>query len=131
MWTWVTKLFGAGDTIKKTLDGVGDFAKDIKAIATGKIDPETLLQLEQKFAEMDNILAQHQATVLSTEVQGSWLQRNWRPITMIVFLILIILNQFNILIIPLSNEIWSLFKIGLGGYVGGRSLEKVVSILKK
>jgi hypothetical protein len=131
MWAWVAKLFGSGDTIKKTLNGVGDLAKDIKTIVTGKVDTETLLELEKKFAELDNAIAQHQATVVSAEAQGSWLQRNWRPITMLVFLVLVILNQFKLLTIPLSEEIWGLFKVGLGGYIGGRSLEKVVSTLKK
>jgi hypothetical protein len=131
MIAWIKGLFSSGDTIKKTLNGVGDLAKDIKTIVTGKVDTETLLELEKKFAELDNAIAQHQATVVSAEAQGSWLQRNWRPITMLIFLLLVILNQFKLLTIPLSDEIWGLFKIGLGGYIGGRSLEKVVSTLKK
>ena len=131
MWAWLSNLIGAKDVVKETLSGVGDLAKDIKTIVTGKVDTETLLELEKKFAELDNAIAQHQATVVSAEAQGSWLQRNWRPITALVFLVLIVLNQFNFLIIPLSEEIWNLFKIMLGGYVGGRSLEKVVSTLKK
>lgn len=131
MWAWLSNLIGAKDVVKETFSGVGNLAKDIKTIITGKVDPETLLELEKKFAELDNAIAQHQATVISSEAQGSWLQRNWRPITMLTFLILTILNQFNLLTIPLSDEIWNLFKIGLGGYIGGRSLEKVVSTLKK
>ena len=130
MWAWLSNLIGAKDVVKETLSGVGDLAKDIKTIVTGKVDPETLLELEKKFAELDNAIAQHQATVISAEAQGSWLQRNWRPITMLTFLVLTILNQFNLLAIPLSDEIWSLFKVGISGYIGGRSLEKIVKCVK-
>lgn len=131
VWGWVAKLFNSGDAVKKTLEGVGDLAKDIRTVVTGKIDTETMLQLEIQFAKLDNALAQFQASVVSTEAKGNWLQRSWRPITMLTFLILTILNQFDLLTIKLSDEIWGLFKVGLGGYIGGRSLEKVVGTLKK
>lgn len=132
-WTWLTKFFGsnAGEAVKKSLHGVGDLAKDIKTIVTGKVDPETLITLEEKFAKLDSMIAEHQSTVVSSEAQGNWLQRSWRPITMLTFLVLVIFNQFGLLIIPLAEDIWDLFKVGLGGYIGGRSLEKVVATIKK
>jgi|SRR3972149_3803817 len=131
MWAWLSNLIGAKDVVKETLSGVGGLAKDIKTIVTGKVDPETLLKLEQKFAELDNAIAQHQATVVSAEATGNWLQRSWRPLTMLTFLVLVILNQYGLMVIPLSEEIWGLFKVGLGGYIGGRSLEKIASVIKK
>lgn len=130
MISWIKGLFSSGDAVQKTLKGVGGLAKDIKTVITGKVDPGTLLQLEQKFTELDNVLAEHQASVVAAEAQGSWLQRNWRPLTMLTFLVLTVLNQFNLLVVPLSEEIWDLFKVGLGGYIGGRSLEKVVKTMK-
>lgn len=72
-----------------------------------------------------------QASVIVSEAQGkSWLQRTWRPITMMVFLVLVVLDSFGWLPNPLAPQAWTLLSIGLGGYVVGRSAEKVVDKLK-
>ena len=121
---------GAGDAVQKTFNGIGDLAKDIKTIATGKLDPETAVNLLLKVANIELEFGKLQSQVIIAEAQGNWLQRNWRPITMMVFLLLIILDSFKILPNPLAPEIWGLLMIGLGGYVVGRSAEKVVKMLK-
>jgi hypothetical protein len=54
----------------------------------------------------------------------SWLQRNWRPLTMLCFLFLVMADSFGLLAFRLSAEAWGLLQIGLGGYVVGRSVEK-------
>ena len=56
----------------------------------------------------------------------SFLQRNWRPITMLTFLILVVLDSFGLLSTPLAPEAWVLLQLGLGGYVVGRTAEKIV-----
>lgn len=65
----------------------------------------------------------------------SWLARNWRPITMLTFLVLVCADSFGWLANPLADQAWTLLQIGLGGYVVGRSAEKVTggitSALKK
>ena len=64
--------------------------------------------------------------------QPSWLKQNWRPITMLTFLMLIVCDSFGLLAKPLPPDAWSLLKIGLGGYVIGRSAEKILpSVLQK
>jgi len=126
---FIKKIFGSG--IKDTFESVGGLAKDIKTLVTGNIDPEKAAEFLEKFGQLENTMAQHQSSVINSEASGNWLQRSWRPVTMLSFLILIYLNQFGILTIPLSADIWDLFKIGLGGYVGGRTIEKAVSILRK
>jgi hypothetical protein len=50
----------------------------------------------------------------------------WRPVTMLVFLGLVVCDQFGILPFRLAAEAWTLLQLGLGGYVVGRSVEKVV-----
>lgn len=76
------------------------------------------------------------ANVLVAEAQGeSWLQRNWRPLLMCLFG-LIIAN--NYILAPyglgqhleLPPDMWELLKIGVGGYVVGRSVEKGVRVWK-
>lgn len=71
------------------------------------------------------------ASLIAAEIGGqSWLQRNWRPITMLSFLILVILDAFGLLVFRLSDEAWLLLQIGLGGYVVGRSAEKMLPSIR-
>jgi len=77
------------------------------------------------------------ASIIQAEAQGeSWLQRNWRPLLMCLFG-LIIAN--NYLVVPLFNtpmadippDMWELLKLGVGGYVVGRSVEKGVKVWRE
>lgn len=89
-------------------------------------------EVYSKVLEYDTKLLEAQASVVAAEAKGSsWLQTNWRPITMLTFLALVILDCFGILTFRLSTEAFALLKLGIGGYIGGRSIEKVVGILKK
>ena len=84
---------------------------------------------------------QAQAGIVADEAKGeSWLQRNWRPMTMLVF-VFIVANNYIIApylqamfnwSVPLQTppDLWALIKIGLGGYVVGRSAEKCVTAWK-
>ncbi len=130
-------LFGTlfkpkGDTIKGTLTGVGELAKNLRTAITGDIPAELRADLLGKVLDIINGISQIQSNIIIAEAQGaSWLQRNWRPITMMTFLVLVCLDSFGILPFRLAKEAWTLLSIGLGGYVVGRSAEKVVGMLKK
>lgn len=73
--------------------------------------------------------------VLQEAKAGSWLTQSWRPITMLTFLVLVVADQTGLLAFRLAPEAWSLLQLGLGGYVVGRSAEKVavpvIEALKK
>lgn len=70
---------------------------------------------------------EQKAAIIMAEANGkSTLQRSWRPITMLTFLFLVVMDSFGWLASPLSPEAWVLLKLGLGGYVVGRTVEKVV-----
>ncbi len=76
-------------------------------------------------------IATAQSKAISAEVSGdSWLQKNWRPITMLTFLVMVLINAFGWFVIPLSDEVWTLLQVGIGGYIGGRSLEKITHSLR-
>lgn len=76
--------------------------------------------------EYETQLLAAKSKIITAEAQGqSWIQRNWRPITMLTFLVLVTLDSFGILANRLSGEAWLLLQIGLGGYVVGRSVEKI------
>lgn len=71
-----------------------------------------------------------QASIINSEAQSeSWLARNWRPITMLTFLTLIVGRALGWLEADFKPEEWERFfrliEIGLGGYVLGRSAEKI------
>ncbi|KRT55049.1 hypothetical protein Ga0074115_11321 [endosymbiont of Ridgeia piscesae] len=44
---------------------------------------------------------------------------------MLTFLALVVFDSFGWLANPLADEAWTLLQIGLGGYVAGRSAEKI------
>jgi len=75
-------------------------------------------------------LAESQASIIVAEATAnSWLTRTWRPITMLTFVGLIVYSQFTGMEIP--DDLWFVVKLGLGGYVGGRSVEKSVESVVK
>lgn len=73
-----------------------------------------------------------QRDVLLAELGGNWLQRSWRPIVMLTFAALIVVGAFYT--IPYLNDnspFWELIKLGMGGYIVGRSVEKVADNVTK
>ncbi len=85
-----------------------------------------------KALEHERALLEAQTNVIVAEAQGqSWLQRSWRPITMLTFLVLIIADTFGLTEFRLSSQAWELLKLGLGGYVIGRSAEKIMPSVMK
>lgn len=85
-----------------------------------------------KLLDYEKQLLSAQSNIIIAEAQGgSWLQKSWRPLTMLVFLILVIADSFGLLATPLAPQAWTLIQIGLGGYVVGRSGEKGFATFKK
>lgn len=109
-------------------------ARVIDEVHTSK---EEKLEAKRKVYEAQNALfvrvldyeraqLEAQAKIITAEAQGAGiLQRNWRPITMLTFLVLVVLDAFGWLPFRLAEQAWTLLQIGLGGYVVGRSAEKI------
>ena len=84
-----------------------------------------------------------QSNVLQTEMKGNWLQKSWRPVMMLSFGVILICKWFGLTAAiehELEMELMTIIKLGLSGYIGGRSLEKIsenitknsnISLLKK
>ena len=84
-------------------------------------------QFAEKALEYEAQILATQADIVKSEAQGeSWMQRNWRPITMLTFLVLVVCDSFGWLKFRLAEQAWTLLQIGLGGYVVGRSAEKII-----
>lgn len=98
--------------------------------------------LQQKVLDGQAKEIEAAANIIVAEAQGeSWLQRNWRPMLMCLFG-LIVANNYIVgpylalfggpsLMLDLSPDMWDLLKIGVGGYVVGRSVEKGIKVWKQ
>lgn len=110
------------NTIDKTIDNKAE-AEKIKQTIQQQLLSGQLKELEA------------QAQIITAEAKGSWLQRNWRPILMLVFAGLVVAHWFGFTApnIPESvqNSLLNIVMIGVGGYVVGRSGEKIADKLKK
>ena len=85
----------------------------------------------------------YQRDIITAEAKSqSSLARNWRPITMLTF-VAIILNNFLVfpyidlffpgkaVQLPIPPDMWNLLKLGITGYILGRSAEKGIESWKK
>lgn len=83
------------------------------------------LELSSNVLEANLELQKQRAGLIKAEAEGgSWLQRNWRPITALTFLVLIVLHHLGLLQIEITNEMWDLLQVMIGGYVVSRGIEK-------
>jgi hypothetical protein len=87
-----------------------------------------LLELAQK-GELAEFTGR--AEIVKTEAASqNWLAASWRPILMLTFGALIVARWFGWAAPNLSEaeylKLWSIVELGLGGYVIGRSAEKII-----
>jgi hypothetical protein len=87
---------------------------------------EMLKVLKEQQLELQRL----QTEIIVAEANGNWLQRSWRPILMLAFGFIVIYVKFlaplfDFKIPELENEFWNLLQIGIGGYVIGRTGEKI------
>ena len=126
------------DPVTAALDVGGKLIDRLWPDPTQKAQAQiALLELAQK-GELAEFSAR--AEIVKTEAASShWLAANWRPIVMLVFCGLIVARWFGWAAPNLSEaeylKLWSIVEFGLGGYVVGRSVEKIAgpiaSVLKK
>ena len=91
-----------------------------------KAKNEVFKVLQEQQLELQKL----QTEVILAEANGNWLQRSWRPILMLAFGFIVIYVKFiaplfSLPIPPFENEFWNLLQLGIGGYVVGRSAEKI------
>ena len=128
-----------GPIIEKIL-GVVD-----KAIPDKDLAEKLKSELQSQMLNLDYSAVEKEiearAKIIVAEAQGeSWLQRNWRPILMLT-IVTIVAN--NYLIFPylsamfgigmkldLPDALWNLMTLGVGGYIAGRSGEKIIETWK-
>ena len=119
---------------------IGDIGKIIDDLFTSDEERDAAKnKILQVLKEKELELQKMQTDIIIAEAKGNWLQRTWRPILMLSFGFIVIYNKFAAPLfgwpIPiLEGEFWTLLQIGIGGYVVGRSAEKIadkINITKK
>lgn len=107
-----------------------------KAAAKQKV-LEIQAQLTEKAMEAETQFAEMQSRVIIAEAQGSsWMQRNWRPMLMLTFTAILANNYIlvpyvgalthgAVKLLEFPAGFWGLLTIGVGGYLAGRTFEKV------
>ena len=120
-----------GGLIASALGVDNDPDEVAKAIRT---DPAAALKLKQVEMQLEQTRLEVRGQVIQAEARGeSWLQRNWRPLIMMFFAVLIGGHWFGYTPENLSEDavlsLFGLIKLGLGGYVLGRSAEKITKEL--
>lgn len=86
-----------------------------------------LMEMAQK-GELAELMGR--AEIVKAEAASEhWLAANWRPLLMLTFGGLIVARWFGFAAPNLSEaeylKLWSIVELGIGGYVIGRSVEKV------
>ena len=130
------------------VDEITDLIGGVKEAVSGELSPEKkaelmmkIKMLELKWQEFQTKIKEYQANIIMAEATGhSWIQRNWRPLVMLLFASIIANNYIfypyitlfggKAVQLNLDENIWALLKIGIGGYITGRTVEKTVSIFK-
>jgi len=128
---------------KKILDVIESAIENVVKKVVPDKDLQNRLTQELKMAIIDsfNRSTDIQKQIIMAEIQGqSWLQRNWRPIAAMIFIFIIAnnyilypyLSLFGVRSAQLDIPpgMWSLLQMMLGGYVIGRSAEKIVKDMK-
>ena len=126
-----------GNVLDKAF-GIIDKAVEDKDLANKLKQELQLVAMNNDYSAYEKEI-QAKAEALVAEIKGqSWLQRNWRPILMLTFTYIIahnyilapILRMFsfgaNMPVLEIPPDMWDLLKLGIGGYIVGRSAEKIV-----
>ena len=122
----INPIFGALNPVIESLGLSSEKSQELKI----KI-AETQNQLQTKMLDYEAKIIEQQASVIKSEATGeSWLQRNWRPITMMVMLIIIVSDMFGLTTKELPDSAWELLKLGISGYIVSRGAEKCLKTYK-
>jgi hypothetical protein len=88
--------------------------------------------MQKKLLDHETKLMLKQADIVKAEASSKhWLTASWRPIVSLSFAAIIIARWFGLtsdsISMELELELFSILKVSLGGYIGARSGEKIVT----
>ena len=121
-----------GGLVNPLIGMVDDFHLSGEEKGQMKIALETLHnRIATEGLKYEAAIAEYKSNVIIAEAKSeSWITRSWRPITMLTFVVLIVLIATGLMdveaLAATPVQLWTLLTIGIGGYMGGRSAEKIV-----
>ena len=123
------------------ISGVSDLIKIFKPSPEQKAAAESMLskletEARQNLLEHEQKIIHERAAIIRAEAgSDSFLAKSWRPFTMLVFVFLIAAHFLGFTPENLSESevesVMDIIKLGLGGYVVGRSIEKIVPMVRR
>lgn len=143
--SWFEKIITSG--VEKVIDSAASgldklFTSDEERLKVqvilDKVKAELITNLVSAFTRVLKL----QSDIIIAEIKGeSWIQRNWRPITMLLFAYIIaneyviapyVQVMFNVDLKPkaIDPEMWGLLKLGMGGYVSALGIKKMLESTK-
>ena len=119
--------------------GLLDFLKSNTVDAIGKVVDTVITNDDEKSKAKKeltevvlkslNEVANVQGEVIKKEMEGNFLQKSWRPLLMLTFGTILVCKWFGLtdgnIDHDLEIKLMDIVQLGLGGYVVGRSVEKV------
>jgi len=124
---------GIIDKIGKAIGEIGDAAD--KNFTSKEEKLEHYAKIQELMVGLQRQLMNIKQSIILAEVNGNKLQRNWRPILMLAFGFVVVYDSvaaplltyyWHVPRFALAPEFWETIKLSMGGYVIGRSAEKVV-----
>ena len=126
-------VFGFLGKILEPVTGIID-----KAVTDKDLKQRLKAEVTKVILDNEAEIVKAQASIVIAEAKGqSWMQRNWRPLLMLTIVAIIANNYIivpylgsnwpeHIKVLDLPAGLYTLMSIGVGGYVTGRSGEKIV-----
>ena len=122
-----------GTIVEKVADVIDQTVED-KDLANKIKSQIQLTILTKEYDQIAKELEAKRDIIVSETKSESWITRNWRPITMLTFVGLITADWLGFtapnLTPELKMKLFDIIQIGLGGYVVGRTVEKVAPNIK-
>ena len=136
------------DSLLGVVGKVVDPVKEI--IGEFHMSPEDKVKAEKAIEQMKNEMTtkfldvhmkemQSQKEIILAEARGGFLQRNWRPILMLSIVAIVVNNYIvypylamfteKAIVLELPEKLWNLMLVGVGGYIAGRSGEKITDTI--
>ena len=103
---------------------------DVGGKLLDKFFPDADADMKNKMQQFLTVFTAQAQIVQAEAASTNWLASSWRPITMLTFVCLIVARWFGWAAPNLTEaeylKLWDIVQLGLGGYVIGRSVEKIV-----
>lgn len=113
----------------------------ISEVVTDKDERDKLTsKVALKIHDLEKTELQGRIDIILAEAKGSWMQKNWRPSLMFAVIAILINNLiitpyltlfgYPATILELPPELYTMMTVGVGGYITGRTGEKMIKTWK-